>query len=166
MFSFAAKPLQVIAWRYVHVTQRFRGVNLQELSKRYPLELLRERLTTLTDKQFLGLFVHADPTLSYAGLLDTSARAFANGLDDLADPRISPVYADFGDGFPPALIQAGTKEILLSTAVRFFQKLEAANQDATLDIYEGMWHVFQEFPLPETEVAVDKAAAFINAHLR
>lgn len=108
---------------------------------------------------------NADPLLSYTGSLESCALAFANGLD-LTDPRISPLYADFSDGFPPALIQAGTKEILLSTAVRFFQKLEAADQDATLDVYEGMWHVFQQFPLPETEVALEKSAAFINAHLR
>lgn len=104
-----------------------------------------------------------DPTLSYAALLRNSALAFADGLD-LTDSRVSPMYADFTDGFSPALIQAGTKEIFLSTAVRLFQTLEAADQDATLDVYEGMWHVFQQFPLPETEVALEKAAAFINAH--
>ena len=106
-----------------------------------------------------------DPTLSYVGMLDNSALAYADGLD-LTDPRVSPLYADFNEGFSPALIQAGTKEIFLSTAVRFFQKLEADGQDATLDIYEGMWHVFQQLPLPETEVAVGKSAAFINEHLR
>ena len=107
----------------------------------------------------------ADPALSYEGLLYESALAYADGLD-LTDPRISPLHADFGDGFSPVLIQAGTKEILLSTAVRLYRKLDRAGQDATLDIYEGMWHVFQQFPLPETEVAVSKSAAFIKKHLR
>jgi len=107
----------------------------------------------------------ADPTLSYEGLLYESALAYVNGLD-LTDSRVSPLHADFSGGFSPALIQAGTKEIFLSTAVRLFQKLEAEGQDATLDVYEGMWHIFQQFPLPETEVAVGKSAAFINQHLR
>ncbi len=106
----------------------------------------------------------ADPLLDYEALLYESALAYADGLD-LTDPRISPLYADFSDGFSPVLIQAGTKEILLSTAVRLYQKLDGAGQDATLDIYEGMWHVFQAYPLPETEVAVSKSAAFINKHL-
>ena len=53
-----------------------------------------------------------------------------------------------------------------TTAVRLFQKLEAEGQDATLDIYEGIWHIFQQFPLPESEVSVGKSAAFINEHLR
>ena len=108
---------------------------------------------------------NADPTLSYENLLYESALAYADGLD-LTDPRVSPLYADFNGGFSPALIQAGTKEIFLSTAVRLFQKLEAEGQDATLDIYEGIWHIFQQFTLPESEVSVGKSAAFINEHLR
>ena len=106
----------------------------------------------------------ADPTLTYKGLLYESAVAFGGGAD-LKDPRVSPIYADFRKGFPPSLIQAGTKEILLSAAVRFFQKLEAAGQDTKLDIYEGMWHGFQLHPLPEAEIALRKSAAFINKHL-
>jgi len=107
----------------------------------------------------------ADPSLSYDGLLYESALAFADGLD-LTDPRVSPIYADFTTGFSPALIQAGTKEIFLSTAVRLFQALESAGQDATLDIYEGMWHIFQPNPIPEADAAVRKSADFILAHLR
>ncbi len=108
---------------------------------------------------------NADPTLSYDGLLNESAKAFADGLD-LTDPRVSPLYADFSGGFSPSLIQAGTKEILLSTAVRLFQKLEAAGQNTKLDIYEGLWHIFQQHPIPETEIAIGKSAAFINDHLK
>ncbi len=107
----------------------------------------------------------ADPTLSYENLLYESALAYADGVD-LTDSRVSPMYAEFNAGFSPALIQAGTKEIFLSTAVRLFQRLEAAGQDATLDIYEGMWHIFQPNPIPEADVAVRKSADFINAHLR
>lgn len=106
----------------------------------------------------------ADPTLSYENLLHNSAMAYANGLE-LADPRVSPLYADFSKGFPPTLIQAGTKEIFLSTCVRLFQKLESEGLTVKLDIYEGMWHVFQQFQLPETKVALKKSADFINEHL-
>ena len=106
----------------------------------------------------------AEPTLSYASLLEVSAQAFAGGLD-LNDPRVSPINRDFSKGFPPTLIQAGTKEIFLSTAVRLYQKLEAAGQDTKLDVYEGMWHIFQQTQIPESEVAVAKSAAFINMHL-
>ena len=107
----------------------------------------------------------ADPSLTYVGMLDNSALAYADGLD-LKDPRLSPLYAAFSKGFPPSLITDGTKCIFLSTSVRLFQKLEAAGQQANLDVYEGLWHVFQQVPVPESEAAIKKSAAFINKHLK
>ena len=107
---------------------------------------------------------NTDPSLHYDPLLKTSAQAYADGLD-LTDPRVSPLYADFSKGFSPALITEGTKCIFLSTSVRVFQALEAAEQEATLDVYEGMWHVFQTAPSPETEVSLKKIAAFFHQHL-
>ena len=105
-----------------------------------------------------------DPLLDYEDLLKRSAMVYADGLD-LDDPRVSPINADFSKGFPPVIIQGGTKEIFLSTAVRLYQKLEASGQEAKLDIYEGMPHVFQQFPIPESEIAIGKSAAFIRKHL-
>jgi len=106
----------------------------------------------------------ADPTLSYEYLLKNSALAYSNGLD-LQDPRVSPLYSDFKKGFPPSLITEGTKCIFLSTSVRLYQALEIAGQSVKLDMYEGMWHVFQQAPMPESEIAINKAADFINKHL-
>jgi monoterpene epsilon-lactone hydrolase len=34
-------------------------------------------------------------------------------VDDWTNPYVSPVYGDFGKGFPPTLIQGGTREIRL-----------------------------------------------------
>ena len=107
---------------------------------------------------------NADPTLSYDNMLGQSALAYAGEID-LADPRVSPLHADYSKGFPPSLIQAGTEEIFLSTSVRLFQTLEAAGMESKLDVYEGMWHIFQQMPIPETRIAVGKSAAFIRKHL-
>lgn len=107
----------------------------------------------------------ADPTLSYAGFLRNSALAYAAGLD-LTDPRVSPLYGDFGKGFPPTLIQDGTRTILLSTSVRSYRAMKAAQADATLDLYEGMWHVFQGAPAPEAAAALASAGAFLRQWLK
>lgn len=107
----------------------------------------------------------ADPTLSYDGFLHSSALAYAGALD-LKDPRISPLYADFAKGFPPTMIQDGTRTILLSTSVRTYRALKAAKVDATLDLYEGMWHVFQGAPAPEAEDALASAGAFLKQRLK
>jgi monoterpene epsilon-lactone hydrolase len=63
------------------------------------------------------------------------------------------------------LIVVGTKEMLLSSSVRFYQALEAAGQSVKLDVNEGMWHAFPQYGLPESKVAVEKSAKFINDHL-
>jgi monoterpene epsilon-lactone hydrolase len=102
----------------------------------------------------------AEPILSYDNILEPSARAYADGLD-LKDPRVSPLYADFTKGFPPTLIQDSTRTTFLSTSVRLYRKLDAAGAQPVLDLYEGMWHVFQADLVPEGEAAVEKSAAFI-----
>jgi acetyl esterase/lipase len=59
---------------------------------------------------------------------------------DLADPLISPLFADFAPGFPPCLITAGTRDLFLSNAVRMHRKLRAADVDAELHVFEAMPH--------------------------
>jgi epsilon-lactone hydrolase len=105
-----------------------------------------------------------DPVLTYSELLLNGSKAYAGDVA-LDDPRVSPLYADLSKGFSPALIIVGTKEMLLSSSVRFYQALEAAGQSVKLDVYEGMWHAFPEYGLPESKVAVEKSATFINHHL-
>lgn len=106
-----------------------------------------------------------DPTLSYDNLLASSARAYAGDLD-LKDPRVSPLYADFTKGFPPTLIQEGTRTIFLSTSVRLYRVLKDAGVDASIDMYEGMWHVFQVAPIPEAERALSTAGEFLESNLK
>jgi acetyl esterase/lipase len=106
----------------------------------------------------------AEPILSYDNMLEPSARGYADGLD-LKDPRVSPIYANFTKGFPPTLIQDSTRTIFLSTSVRLYRKLDAAGALPVLDLYEGMWHVFQADLVPEAEVAMAKSATFIAAKL-
>lgn len=108
----------------------------------------------------------ADPVLGYDGILDNCAAAYA-APEDQKHPYVSPVYADYSSGFPPTLIQAGTKEILLSDAVRQYRALAAAGVAVVFDPYEGMWHVFQGFPgnLPESQLARETVRKFLDAHL-
>jgi acetyl esterase/lipase len=84
------------------------------------------------------------------------------------NPYVSPVYGNFTKGFPPTLLQVGTKEILLSDSVRLYQALEQADIPVKLDIYEGMPHVFQGymFNTPESNLALNKMSNFLNEYLR
>lgn len=79
---------------------------------------------------------------------------------DLKDPLISPLFGDF-TGFPPTYIQVGENEILLSDATRLHQAFVDVNVSVRMDVYPGMWHVFQMSPVKAARDAMDKNAEFI-----
>ncbi|MBC2713862.1 MAG: alpha/beta hydrolase [Desulfobacteraceae bacterium] len=109
---------------------------------------------------------HAEPSYIYDKVLKSSADAYANPKDQ-KHPYVSPVYGDYAKGFPPTLIQGGTKEIFLSNFIRHYQALDTAGQTVKLDLYEGMIHVFQvTLPgSPESKTALAKVNAFVKRHL-
>lgn len=108
----------------------------------------------------------ADPILDYGLLLKNAADAYADPADQ-KNPYVSPVYGDYSKGFPPTLIQGGTKEIFLSDFVRQYRAIDSAGDVATLDIYEGMPHVFQAvlFDSPESNQAMAKMKRFLADYL-
>jgi monoterpene epsilon-lactone hydrolase len=110
---------------------------------------------------------NVDPLLSYSAALSNSADAYA-AKKDQKNPYVSPVYGDYSKGFPPTLIQVGTKEIFLSNAVRLYQALDRAGIKVKLDPYEGMWHVFiaADSDLPESILARNKMKTFLESQLK
>ena len=79
---------------------------------------------------------------------------------DCRNPLVSPLFADFS-GFPPVYIQAGDNEVLLSDSTRLQKNMLRAGVPARLDVFEGMWHVFQMSPFKTAAEAMDKCAEFI-----
>ncbi len=72
------------------------------------------------------------------GSLMTENLLYAAG-HDLSHPYLSPLFGDVA-GFPPTFIQAGTRDLFLSNAVRLHRKLRAAGVDAELHVFEAMPH--------------------------
>ena len=99
-----------------------------------------------------------DPVLDSA-YIDRMVEAYAAG-QDLKDPYISPLFGNF-EGFPPTYIQVGENEILLSDSKRLHQAFVEANVSVKMDIYPGMWHVFQMSPVKAAREAMNKNAEFI-----
>jgi acetyl esterase/lipase len=108
----------------------------------------------------------ADPTGLYEMHFGRAAAAFADPKDR-KHPYASPVYGDFSKGFPPTLIQGGTKEVLLSGYVRLYQALDAAGIPVKLDLYEAMIHNFPDrIPdAPEAILARRKMRTFVHQQL-
>ena len=101
-----------------------------------------------------------------AKVLAPALRAYADPTE-WADPLVSPIKADFARGFPPTLLQVGTREILLSDSIRLHRALRAAGQTSRLEAYEGMPHVFQPMlaRTPEGQAAWAEVAEFWEEHL-
>jgi monoterpene epsilon-lactone hydrolase len=85
--------------------------------------------------------------------------------NDPRTPLISPVYADL-KGLPPLLCHTGTDEILLDDSQRLVAKAKNQGVDATLKIYDRMWHVWHLAPrlMPEAQKAVKEFGSFICRH--
>jgi acetyl esterase/lipase len=86
------------------------------------------------------------------------------GSADLADPLISPVFADLG-GLPPLLIQAGSNELLLDDAVRLAARAAAGDVPVTLDVTPSVPHLFQAFAavLDEGDAVLNRVTEFLRA---
>lgn len=94
--------------------------------------------------------------------MKVTAKLYAGG-HDLKNPYISPLYADL-TGLPPMLIQVGTREVLLDDSTRLAERARRAGVDVTLEIWKGMFHVFQLGAafVPEARKAIENIAAFLR----
>jgi len=102
-----------------------------------------------------------DPIIQREGVL-ASAQMYL-GAGDRRSPLASPLYADLR-GLPPLLLHVGTSETLYDDSVRFADRARAQGVDVTLDVWEGMIHVFHMFPaFADAHRAVDRLGAFLRA---
>jgi acetyl esterase/lipase len=111
------------------------------------------------------LLEDADPVLR-PGMAQPGINAYAPPSDHRI-PYVSPVFGDFTKGYPPTLIQGGTKEWLLSDMVRLHRAIRGAGGNCRLELYEGMPHGFPTIMIeaPEGREAMAEAVAFWNEHL-
>ena len=101
-----------------------------------------------------------DAALSWE-LLFVSARHYLK-RNNPADPYASPVFAKF-HGFPPIMVHAGSAEILRDDASRLGERAADAGVPVSVEIYDGMQHVFQASTyVPEARVSLNRLGQFIR----
>ena len=97
------------------------------------------------------------------GTLHNCNALYAAG-HDLTEPYLSPLFGNL-DGFPPTLVQTGTRDILLSNSVLIHRKLRQAGVDAELHVWEAMPHggfgPFGSGDAPENREIEDEVRRFI-----
>jgi monoterpene epsilon-lactone hydrolase len=95
-------------------------------------------------------------------LLFVSARHYLKKTNP-ADPYASPVFANFKD-FPPIMVHAGSLEMLRDDASRLGDRAADANVPVSVEIYDGMQHLFQaNRNVPEAKVSLQRLGQFIRA---
>lgn len=104
-----------------------------------------------------------DPIMSPNCLPDFTSRYLAG--TPATDPLASPAFGDY-QGLPPLLIQVGEHEIIRDDSVLVAAQARAAGVEVSLEIWNGMFHVFQSHEplLPESRAAIDQIATFLQSH--
>lgn len=97
-----------------------------------------------------------DPVLK--SRLTESIALYADG-HALDHPYLSPLFGDL-DGFPPTLLQTGTRDLFLSNTVRMHRRLREAGVAAELHVFEAMPHG-GFFGAPEDAGMAREIAAFV-----
>lgn len=106
-----------------------------------------------------------DPTFAAEASDMAEAKAYGGGRD-LTDPLISPVNAKDWTSFPPTLITTGTRDLLMSDCARLSTVMRRAGVEVGLNLWEGMWHVFECYPeIPEGQQSLDEIASFLAGQL-
>ncbi len=78
------------------------------------------------------------------------------------NPYASPLYGDF-HGLPSMLVHAGSREVLKDDAIRLANKAETQGVDVSVEIWDGMIHVFHALPVKEADAALARLGSFIRS---
>jgi epsilon-lactone hydrolase len=104
-----------------------------------------------------------DP-ISTPAMLRQFASDYLAGADP-ETPLASPLFASL-TGLPPLLIQEGTADVLLSDSERLAAAAGNAGVDVTLEIGEGLPHVYQLLlGTPEAAEATERIGKFLRARV-
>ena len=116
-----------------------------------------------TSNESYELLQGLDPILS-ADVANWHSERYLN-KGDPRDPLASPINADL-KSFPPCLIQIGDREVFFGDAVSMHQKLLQADVDSTLEVANGLFHVWHLYwpILEEGRSALERAAHFVLKH--
>jgi epsilon-lactone hydrolase len=105
-----------------------------------------------------------DP-ISTPAMLRQFAADYLAGADP-ETPLASPLFASMA-GLPPLLVQEGTADLLLSDSERLAAAAADAGVDVTLQIAEGLPHVYQLLlGTPEAAEATEQIGKFLRARVR
>ena len=81
-------------------------------------------------------------------------------------PYISPLFGEYDESFPPTIITSGTRDMLLSDAVRLHRKLVNAGVTTELHVWEAGPHGHFGGVAPEDRELLEQVREFVLAQLK
>ncbi len=106
-----------------------------------------------------------DPSMS-SDMVAWFANIYAPTSELKSNPELSPTLGQFPPNYPPTLITTGTQDAFFPDLIELAQKMRTNGCDIDLQIWSGLWHVFEIYDeLPEAERSLDEVARFVNQHL-
>lgn len=116
------------------------------------MTLSGETITTLRKR---------DPVLTKEILMAHAHQYTYRG--NFTNPQVSPLFAETRN-YPPLFIQCGSEEILLDDACRLADRARKQGSDVTLDVWDGMWHLFQALDAftPNAHLAVHRLGQWVR----
>lgn len=101
--------------------------------------------------------------IAWKNSIEKTVPVYIEDKEKLTSPFVSPVYAVYPDNFPPCIITTGTRDLLLSDAVRLQGVFNNAGITSRLIVAEGMWHGFNTAPgIPEGDMCNREIAEFLR----
>jgi acetyl esterase/lipase len=99
-------------------------------------------------------------------VVENLSAQFLGPNGSIRDPLANPTYADLA-GLPPLYLAVGTHETLQDSVERFADAAKNAGVEVTLELAEGMQHVypFMAGRAPEADRTIADAGRFLRTHL-
>ena len=101
-----------------------------------------------------------DPFLS-PHLVDAVPKAYA-GEADKTNPEISPIHHEFDASWPPTLITTGTRDRFAGQCAALARAIREGGGLSDLRLWDGLWHVFEYYDIPEADASMREIAAFLT----
>lgn len=142
-------------------------VTLRQLRLKGPLPAAVVAMSPMTDFAVTGASIIAnaasDPFMGKSEL-ELIRKAYIGDRSPV-NPERSPLYANM-TGFPPLLLQVGSRETLLDDTLRLEDKARRAGVDVIVEVWPGMIHQWQIFPfwLDDARKSNGRMAEFAIAH--
>lgn len=110
--------------------------------------------STIDNKELDPLIVFDDLLMTVKHYCSESERSV---------PLVSPLFGNLRE-LPPLLIQTGSDELLRDDAIRLSRLAQKAGVQVELQVWDGLWHVFQSSAgqVPEADLALQSIGKFIN----